>query len=66
MLRQIITQGLHFPIGNVNPVLLGGLLLGSIPGIIAGSLLAARVSEKVLRPALAIVLAFAGSRLLVG
>jgi uncharacterized membrane protein YfcA len=54
----------HFWAGNVDLMLLGNLLLGSIPGIIAGSLLATRVSNRVLQPALAIVLFFAGYRLL--
>ncbi len=55
----------HFWIGNVNLLLLANLLIGSIPGIIAGSLLANRVPNRVLQPALAIILAFAGFRLLV-
>jgi uncharacterized membrane protein YfcA len=54
----------HLWAGNVNVLLLGNLLLGSIPGIIAGSLLASRVSNRILQPMLAIVLAFAGYRLL--
>ena len=55
----------HFWIGNVDFLKLGELLVGSIPGIIAGSLLANRTSDAVIRPALAAVLAFAGYRLLV-
>lgn len=54
----------HLWIGNVNFELLGNLLIGSIPGIIIGSLLASRLSNSVLQPALALVLAFAGSRLI--
>lgn len=54
----------HLWAGNVNGLLLGNLLLGSIPGIVAGSLLANRVSNRVLQPMLALVLAFAGYRLL--
>jgi uncharacterized membrane protein YfcA len=54
----------HLWAGNVNLLLLGNLLLGSIPGIIVGSLLAHRVSNRILQPLLALVLAFAGSRLL--
>lgn len=56
----------HLWMGNVNFGLLGQLLIGSIPGIIIGSLLAAKVSESVIRPALAIVLTFAGVRLILG
>jgi hypothetical protein len=41
--------------GNVNFSLLGNLLLGSIPGIIIGSMLAGRTRESVLRTTIAIV-----------
>jgi len=41
------------------------LLSGSIPGIIAGSLIATRVSDRVLTPILGGVLFLAGSKLLV-
>ena len=54
----------HLWIGNVDLELLGNLLIGSIPGIIIGSLLASRLSNSILQPALALVLAFAGSRLI--
>ncbi len=50
--------------GNVDFHLLGLLLVGSIPGIIIGSLLASRVRDSLIRPALACVLAFAGLHLL--
>jgi uncharacterized membrane protein YfcA len=54
----------HMWAGNVNFSLLGWLLLGSLPGIVIGSLFASRVSESFIRPALAAVLMFAGYRLL--
>jgi hypothetical protein len=54
----------HLWVGNVNFLLLGNLLIGSVPGIVAGSLLANRVSNRILQPALALVLLFAGYRLL--
>jgi uncharacterized membrane protein YfcA len=54
----------HLSLGNVNAPLLGGLLLGSIPGIIAGSLFASRASDRLLRPLLALVLVVTGVRLL--
>jgi len=44
------------------PLLLS-LLTGSIPGIILGSYLSARVSDAVLRPMLAAVLCVVGGRL---
>lgn len=54
----------HLWIGTVDLALLGSLLIGSIPGIVAGSLLTTRISDRILRPALAAVLTFAGLRLL--
>lgn len=54
----------HLWIGNVNPVLLVNLLAGSLPGIIIGSLLATRISERALRPVLAMVLLVVGWRLI--
>jgi uncharacterized membrane protein YfcA len=55
----------HLWAGNVNLHLLGMLLIGSIPGIILGSVLASHVRESLIRPMLSAVLAFAGFRLLV-
>ncbi len=46
----------HWWLGTVDFPLLGALLLGSIPGIIIGSLLASHVRETILRPILACVL----------
>jgi uncharacterized protein len=54
----------HWIIGDVNPILLGNLLIGSIPGVIIGSFLSSRASDKWLRPALAAVLIISGLRLL--
>lgn len=53
----------HWLLGSVDFALLGSLLLGSIPGVIGGSLIANRVSEKVLRPVLAMTLAVVGIKL---
>jgi uncharacterized membrane protein YfcA len=53
----------HWAMGDVNWGLFGGLLLGSIPGIIVGSLLAAHVPERGLRPIWAGVLFVVGGRL---
>jgi uncharacterized protein len=50
--------------GKVDLGLLGSLLIGSVPGIVIGSIAASRVSENVIRPALAAVLTFAGVKLL--
>lgn len=54
----------HWMIGGVDPLLLVNLLIGSIPGVIAGSLLSSRAPDHILRPALAAVLLFSGVKLL--
>ena len=53
----------HFALGSVNLPLLGSLLVGSIPGIIVGSQLTARIPEHVLRPILAGTLFLVGTKL---
>jgi uncharacterized membrane protein YfcA len=53
----------HMALGTVDFVLLGSLLLGSLPGIYIGSHLSAKVPEKVLRPILAVMLLIIGTRL---
>jgi uncharacterized membrane protein YfcA len=53
----------HVFVGSVDYHMLASLLCGSIPGIIAGSLLAVRVPEAVLRPILAVTLLVVGGRL---
>ncbi|MEO7865621.1 MAG: sulfite exporter TauE/SafE family protein [Sphingomicrobium sp.] len=54
----------HWMMGAVDFTLMGSLLVGSIPGIILGSLFATRSSDKVLRPVLAITLLVVSTRLL--
>jgi uncharacterized membrane protein YfcA len=54
----------HWIIGDVNLALLAALLLGSIPGVIVGSLLSTRAPDRILRPALAAVLLISGIKLL--
>jgi hypothetical protein len=54
----------HWMMGSVNWQLLVSLLCGSIPGIVVGSLLAARTPDGVLRPVLAGTLALVGGKLL--
>lgn len=53
----------HLALGTVNLVLLGSLLLGSLPGIFIGSHLSSRVPEKILRPVLAAMLLIIGLRM---
>jgi uncharacterized membrane protein YfcA len=53
----------HWWMGSVDWLMLGSLLVGSIPGIAVGSHFASRVPDKVLRPLLAGTLAVVGGRL---
>ena len=54
----------YWMIGGVNWHLLLSLLCGSIPGIILGSLLAFKISDALIRPALAVLLAVVGLKLI--
>ncbi|MBB4857256.1 putative membrane protein YfcA [Novosphingobium chloroacetimidivorans] len=54
----------HSWLGNVNWELLGMLLIGSIPGVIAGSFAAGKIGETWVRVALAAMLAFSGVKML--
>ena len=46
----------HLSLGNVDLILLGSLLIGSLPGIWLGSHLSAKIPERFLRPVLASIL----------
>jgi len=67
ILHALILVGIsalgHLGIGNINFPLLGALLLGSIPGVWAGSRMSAVVPERILQPALATTLLFLGYKL---
>lgn len=52
----------HWLMGNVDFVLLGSLLIGSLPGIYVGSYFSAKIPEKVLRPLLAVILLIVGAK----
>lgn len=54
----------HWFLGSINWLLLGSLLIGSLPGIWLGSHISAKVPERVLRPILAGMLVLIGSRLI--
>lgn len=54
----------HWHLGDVNLSLVSGLLLGSVPGVWLGSLIASRIPEGSLRPAVAILLFVTGVKLL--
>jgi uncharacterized protein len=53
----------HWFLGSVDWPLLTSLLTGSVPGVIIGSYLAARVPDAILRPILAVTLVLVGGRL---
>jgi uncharacterized membrane protein YfcA len=54
----------HWLMGNINVSLLGTLLIGSLPGIFLGSVLASRVPDKMLRYILSGVLFFVALKLM--
>ena len=54
----------HWILGDVDFALVGSLLIGSVPGVIAGSLLSFRLPDRALRIALALVLTVTSLRLL--
>ena len=54
----------HWWLGSINWVLLGSLLIGSLPGIIIGSWAARAVPEKILRGVLAVTLTLVATKLL--
>ena len=60
---NVVTRSVRMPWGNIDWVLLGSLLTGSLPRIVIGSARALRMPEFVLRPALALVLTIVGVRL---
>ena len=59
-----VTSLLHFRLGNVDPSLVGYLVLGSIPGGLIGSHLTTRVPVLWLRRILCLVLMTTGARML--
>jgi uncharacterized protein len=53
----------HWRLGDVNLLLVAGLLLGSVPGVWLGSLVANQIPEGALRPAVATLLFVTGVKL---
>ena len=53
----------HAHLGTVDYLLLGSLLIGSIPGVYMGSNLGSYLPEKIVRPVLASMLFMIGIRL---
>jgi len=54
----------HVALGTVNWIMLGSLLVGSLPAITLGAAVAHRLPDRALRIALAVMLVLLGSRLL--
>jgi uncharacterized protein len=54
----------HWIGGNVDFLLAGNILIGSVPGVLLGSMLAVRAPHKLLRTALAVVLIASGTTLI--
>lgn len=59
----IIAGSGYLWMGNVDLILLGKLILGSVPGIISGSMLSTKVPESTLRIAIAMILSVVGFKL---
>jgi len=55
----------HAKLGHVDFRLLGALLVGSIPGIVVGSVLSHRVSSTAVRNAIAVMLVIVGVKMLI-
>ena len=55
----------HWILGSVDTLILGSLLIGSIPGIVVGSWMTIRMPDRILRLALAVVLLIVGGRLVI-
>lgn len=53
----------HLLLGNVNYVLLVNLLIGSIPGIVLGSIASSYAPEKFVRSGISVMLAIVGTRM---
>ncbi len=54
----------HWLLGTIDFPLLGALLIGSVPGIVAGSLAARFAPDRVLKACLGVILALVGFRML--
>ena len=54
----------HWMLGSVDWLLLGSLILGSLPGIWLGSHISTKVPDRVLRPILATMLVLVGAKLI--
>jgi uncharacterized membrane protein YfcA len=63
LVLAVIGSAFHWSFGSINSPVLLQLLVGGVPGVIAGCLLARRVPAKKLKTAVALVAIFAGLQL---
>lgn len=66
MVLSLVTGFAHILEGNVDFALAGTLLLGTIPGVLVGSQMAAWVPSRPLRIILAAMITFVGVNILIG
>ncbi len=64
LLLVTVAGVLHAGLGHVDFVLMGNLLIGSIPGVIAGSTLSAKVPSRPLRAIIATLILISGIKLI--
>jgi uncharacterized membrane protein YfcA len=63
LVLAVIGSAFHWSFGSISMPILFELLLGGIPGVVLGCLLARRVPANKLRTAVAVVAIFAGLQL---
>jgi uncharacterized membrane protein YfcA len=63
LVLAVIGSAFHWSFGSINSPVLLQLLVGGVPGVIAGCLLARRVPANKLKTAVAMVAIFAGLQL---
>jgi uncharacterized membrane protein YfcA len=63
LVLAVIGSAFHWSFGSINSPVLLELLVGGVPGVVAGCLLARRVPASKLKTAVALVAIFAGLQL---
>jgi uncharacterized membrane protein YfcA len=64
VMLHIAATMVYFSAGTINWTIVGLLLLGSLPGVFAGSKISKYIPDRVMRPILAIVLVISGWKLI--